>query len=1033
MKNTTRFMLCLGCGFVIGVVLTSQAFASGFVPVQWQQRVKSGAFEDQRKHTDWIRDLNKNFVADTLDTMDPEAKTSVIVQMNQCLSREEIQERLGTFGNIRRVGSLVPYVVLDDVRVGDLAMLVQDSAVAAVEDDQLVYAHNDIATRVVRARRSNTFSPETFADQTAVNGTGINIAIVDTGVDDAVHAGFAGKFVSGYNAITATAGNPDCDDASIAYVDTGHDGICNTIAAGDDVQLAPVGQGLPDPNAYGFAVLAIIPGANGVIDTTPVGDDSTSLTGCSSAPYLRPGANGICDSTATGDDIQLIPVGQGGEGLPGVLPGANSVVDTSPTGDDAVTPGVWHGTHVAGAALGLGVGPGCRPADDGSVPNDCAGLATGSGLVDVKVLDASGSGWTSDIIDGIEWLWTDGNTRVVNMSLGSATPSDGSSTISMVINALVLRGLCVVVSSGNAGDNCLGDIAASELAITVAAADDQGTVDRDDDEIAPFSTFGPRKDYTGTDVRVGQLKPDLTAPGVQTMSAQGDSTGSYHALSGTSQAAPYVAGAAALLLSYNPNIPPGSLKELLKRSAYETPAHAALGPSYPTVDDTYEVHWGFGLLDLYQGYQNLSAGIADVTFPSCLLGAAGDNCTPGGNCNLSGGQPSWLNTSDILTANPVVQEVFNTITVMVQNRTAATAEDVVVSVGVMPLGVGSSQTPYQVGSITIDIAALATAPVNFDWTPTATDHQCIIATISYGLDQDFCNNQTQRNIFNIPVHSTGTATFQVVNPFNEPATIVLELASTGQSIQGTVSPRQFTLNPMDCPALAEASFTPQPGLPIGTRETFAIFVHAYTASQPQGVVLPGTAFDVVKVAGGIERAYSVGRHGAEGRINLPLNLAGLPTSDPRSTVKEILVVFDVPVRTEDGELTPESVTITSQPTGVVPPYVLSFLEGGSSGKELKIDFLEPLLDQHRYAISFKRFWGAEFDPLLGDTDLEFRVVQGDANGSGAVTATDVSFVRGRMGRPVEYGETTRADVNMTGTITGPDISFVRSRIGHAAP
>jgi len=71
--------------------------------------------------------------------------------------------------------------------------------------------------------------------------------------------------------------------------------------------------------------------------------------------------------------------------------------------------------------------------------------------------------------------------------------------------------------------------------------------------------------------------------------------------------------------------------------------------------------------------------------------------------------------------------------------------------------------------------------------------------------------------------------------------------------------------------------------------------------------------------------------------------------------------------------------------------------------------------------------------LEGDSDVELRVLQGDANGSGIVTATDVSFVRGRLNQPVAFGESSRADPNLTGGVSGPDVTYVRSRINNSAP
>jgi len=230
------------------------------------------------------------------------------------------------------------------------------------------------------------------------------------------------------------------------------------------------------------------------------------------------------------------------------------------------------------------------------------------------------------------------------------------------------------------------------------------------------------------------------------------------------------------------------------------------------------------------------------------------------------------------------------------------------------------------------------------------------------------------------------------------------------------------------------NFTPNPALPIGTRATFNVDALAITASRPEGVELSGVQFNVEVVAAGLERAYSVGRHGPEGRINLRLNLAGQPTTDPRLSVNEILTVFNVTVGTSNNAaLSPQQVVITSSAGNPIPPYTVVFSGGGNRGQELTILFSQPLANRDRYHISFAGLVDTDGDPLLGDTDLEFRVLQGDVNSSGAVTGTDVSFVRGRINQQVAFGETLRADPNMTGAITGPDISFVRSRIGNSAP
>jgi len=358
-------------------------------------------------------------------------------------------------------------------------------------------------------------------------------------------------------------------------------------------------------------------------------------------------------------------------------------------------------------------------------------------------------------------------------------------------------------------------------------------------------------------------------------------------------------------------------------------------------------------------------------------------------------------------------------------------------VGVKPFAAGSFVSYYSVGCQTVNVPALATVPVNFPWTPlNGYDHQCVFAMINYGYDLDFCNNETQRNVTGIKTHSTESLTFRMENPFNETATIILtpQITNAPTNFTAVLTPTNvFTLQPGDCPAVAQMSFTPQPRVPIGASAKFMVSARGYTSAHPQGVDLPGVAFDVTEVAGGIQNAYSVGRHADQGLIRLPLNLAGPPTSDPRAVVNQLLVDFDVPVQPSNGVLTADQVVITGTPSNSVPPYTIYFTGGGNQGQDVNILFSEPLMDQQRYHVSFANFTDADGSPLLGQLTFDFRVLQGDANGSGAVTATDVSFVRGRIGQVAAYGDSSRADVNMSGAVTATDISFVRYRIGHSAP
>jgi subtilisin family serine protease len=170
-----------------------------------------------------------------------------------------------------------------------------------------------------------------------------------------------------------------------------------------------------------------------------------------------------------------------------------------------------HGTHVAGTIAGK-----------------IYGVAKSANLVPVRVLDCSGSGYLSWVISGLNWISTNHNftTRgVVNMSLGAGA----SPNLDSAVESLVTKGISVVVAAGNSSaDACQVSPARTPGAITVAASDSE-------DRFASFSNFGSCV--------------DVIAPGVNVQSAWHRSNTATAALSGTSMAAPHVAGVVASLLT----------------------------------------------------------------------------------------------------------------------------------------------------------------------------------------------------------------------------------------------------------------------------------------------------------------------------------------------------------------------------------------------------------------------------------------------------------------------------------------------------
>jgi serine protease AprX len=233
-----------------------------------------------------------------------------------------------------------------------------------------------------------------------------------------------------------------------------------------------------------------------------------------------------------------------------------------------------HGTHVAGLVAGDGTASG----------GAYAGVAPGANLIDVRVIAASGLTNVSTLIAGMQWVLAhraDYNIRVVNLSAGGpATASYRDDPLATAAEVLVFAGITVVVSAGNEGptQRTITSPGNDPYVVTVGAIDDSGTATTADDALASWSSRG----VTPID---GLAKPDLVAPGRKIVSLR--SPGStldleltdrlvaglnplapaYFRLSGTSMAAPVVAGVVALMLERSPALTPAQVKSRLKHTA----------------------------------------------------------------------------------------------------------------------------------------------------------------------------------------------------------------------------------------------------------------------------------------------------------------------------------------------------------------------------------------------------------------------------------------------------------------------------------
>ncbi len=216
---------------------------------------------------------------------------------------------------------------------------------------------------------------------------------------------------------------------------------------------------------------------------------------------------------------------------------SGKVVASSDFTGEGIVDGHGHGTHVAATVAGTGAG------SDGSR----VGVAPGADLLVGKVMDSTGSGVDSWLIDGMEWTVAQG-ADVVNMSL-STEVTDGQDPISAAVNNLsATSDTLFVATAGNTGDapQTVRAPGVADSALSVAAVDKS-------DALASFSSRGPRAgDHA--------VKPDLAAPGVDIIAARAAGTSMdrpvddlYTMASGTSMAAPHVAGAAAIVAQRHPS------------------------------------------------------------------------------------------------------------------------------------------------------------------------------------------------------------------------------------------------------------------------------------------------------------------------------------------------------------------------------------------------------------------------------------------------------------------------------------------------
>lgn len=277
----------------------------------------------------------------------------------------------------------------------------------------------------------------------------------------------------------------------------------------------------------------------------------------------RIGAPSAWDSGEAGSGVVVAVVdtgvsADGADGFSSLLVGKDYVDDDADADDEN-----GHGTHVAGTIA--------QATDNGI---GVAGVAPGASILPVRVLDADGSGYTSDVVAGILYAISEG-ADVINLSLGSTAPSTSEE---LALAAAVEAGVLVVAATGNDGsDSALNYPAVYDDALAVAATDYNDTR-------TSYSNAGDGVDLAAPG---GDTAADLDGNGYgdgilqETRNSNG---WGYYFYQGTSMATPHVAGAAAVLMGAGATAE--EARALLEETAMDRGA------------DGWDREYGHGVIDL---------------------------------------------------------------------------------------------------------------------------------------------------------------------------------------------------------------------------------------------------------------------------------------------------------------------------------------------------------------------------------------------------------------------------------------------------
>jgi subtilisin family serine protease/3',5'-cyclic AMP phosphodiesterase CpdA len=496
-------------------------------------------------------------------------------------------------------GGQIPYSGIDDFAT-------KCSDVLLIEKEAICSATVAYAARQVGAR---PYVWNTLGLQGDPNAA---LAVLDTGID-ASHVDFAPGYGSGDFSKKIVGWNNQVTSATLPFDDNGHGSHCSGLAAGDgflsvDVSgkaTATWSVNLVNSGSSTYFAGGMMVNSTGLITLTVkwAKTESASLSSIrlfygdktlSSASWIQVGSvSTLSQNTWYSMSYNVASTPSGGYDM------YHAVADTSGTGNLYIDITMsW---------------PYMPPSDGFSA---WTGLAPDSKLVGVKVLDSAGSGTSTALISGLNWLVANRvayHITVASMSLGFT--SEVVSVDAAVLN-LVNSGICTIVSASNSGSgtNYIYTPGSVDEVLTVAAMNQF-------DDVTSYSSQGGASRYTGQ-----TIKPDITAPGgsfygVPLFSADSnynDAEGGFAdavandaaPMQGTSMACPVVAGAAEIVVqamggysSWNwtrkQALMPKTLLLMTATETYPNLRETSNSGNSPTLDrGGKDVHEGYGRLNL---------------------------------------------------------------------------------------------------------------------------------------------------------------------------------------------------------------------------------------------------------------------------------------------------------------------------------------------------------------------------------------------------------------------------------------------------